>query len=307
MNCLIKKKFKASIIGSSVPSGNFSVKVHSVFQKAINLQLFEVPPLKQNASFSKNDFVTILNINSINHPKSICLTTVEDFTIYNLELNTSGNFDMNGITISTPDHNTLCYISFSEANRLKSQPLPSIANLGKAWETSITLLSAMQVKAKTSLNIANLINNYISFDTLSRPLTNAALTLGKLVTKGDTSNLHIAISKLIGFGPGLTPSGDDFLCGFITAAHCRYGVNLEYLLEFNNLIKTKLANTNLISAKLLLSAIEKDVCSALHDFAKTIYEDTCSKNALINLSTLGHSSGMDIATGFLYGLLVWGN
>lgn len=307
MNCLIKKFFKAGIIGSSVPSGNFLVKVHSVFQKAINLQLFEIPSLKQNASLSKNDFITILSNNSINHPKSICLTTIEDFTIYNLGLNTSGGFDMNGITIGNPNCSTLFYISFSEANRLTNQPLPSIANLGKAWETSVALLSAMQIKAKTSLNIANLINNYIAFDVLSGPLTNAALALGQLVTKGNISNLHTTISKLIGFGHGLTPSGDDFLCGFITAAHCRCGVNLEYLLELNNIIKTKLANTNLISANLLLSAIEKDVCSALHDFAKAIYEDTCSKNALINLSTLGHSSGMDIATGFLYGLLVWGN
>ena len=286
MNCLTKKIFKADTIGSSVPSGNFSVKVHSIFQKAINLQLFELPSFKQDASLSKNDFITVLSNKSISHPKSICLTAVEDFTIYNLELNTSGNFDMNGITISASNYNTLFYISFSEASRLKNQPLPSIANLGKTWETSIALLSAMQIKAKTSLNIANLINNCIVFDALSKSLTDTALALGKLVTKGNISNLHTTISKLIGFGPGLTPSGDDFLCGFITAAHCRCGVNLEYLLEFNSLIKTKLTNTNLISAKLLLSAIEKDVCSALHDFAKAIYEDTCSKNALINLSKL---------------------
>ncbi len=107
------------------------------------------------------------------------------------------------------------------------------------------------------------------------------------------SNVH----GLVGLGAGLTPAGDDFLCGFLAALRCRgqaLGADLE----------GGLGATGDISASLIHWAVLGHWPEPLVDLAQALAEDRAPHSvlALEALCTLGHTSGADMATGFLAGL-----
>ncbi len=106
-----------------------------------------------------------------------------------------------------------------------------------------------------------------------------------------------AVHGLVGLGVGLTPSGDDFLCGFLAALRCRgqvLGMDLE----------AGLWATGDISASLLRWASLGYWPEPLVDLAVALVGEDASEAvlALEALCALGHTSGADMATGFLSGL-----
>jgi len=106
----------------------------------------------------------------------------------------------------------------------------------------------------------------------------------------------------------LTPSGDDFLCGFLLAARCQPQEDpcpARFLGELAPLVLERLAGTNAISAAFLRCAAEGRPGGGLRGLAQALHEGSDPSPALAGLCAFGHSSGMDLATGFLYGLDVW--
>jgi len=108
---------------------------------------------------------------------------------------------------------------------------------------------------------------------------------------------HSAVHDLVGLGVGLTPSGDDFLCGFLAGLRCRgqvLGVDLE----------AGLGATGDISASLLRWAGLGYWPEPLIDLAVAMVGEQASEAvlALEVLCTLGHTSGADMATGLFSGL-----
>ena len=322
MNNLTVKTLQSATIGPSVPCGHFLVKVHSVFRKAINLQLLGYSGIKARTKYKEIgrahssttkeleptnniNLITILSCESLDYPQGIRLDSVENFADYNLTQNGCGNFGGYGIILKQPNTTAYIYISFSGANKLKYESLPHILCPETYWQICVNLLAAMQDKAMVELHIRTLTTNYVAFGTMSELLTNAALNLGESLRNGNANALRNAVSRLVGLGPGLTPSGDDFLCGFLAAAHCQPIVRVGRLPELNQAIMAGLKKTNSISATFLHCAINGEVCCALYDFAKAISSGVDLNDKLNRLCTIGHSSGMDIATGFLYGLKIW--
>ena len=124
-----------------------------------------------------------------------------------------------------------------------------------------------------------------------------------LRTRNTPSEFAVRTSKIIGLGPGFTPSGDDFLIGFLviynslSATIARTPIHLEF---------TQLAGrTNWISAKLVDYAQHLQVDDQLLDVIRSIsdhQQDTVT--ALEALIPRGHTSGIDIATGVVLGLSV---
>ena len=109
------------------------------------------------------------------------------------------------------------------------------------------------------------------------------------------------MAALVGLGHGLTPSGDDFLCGFLAAAR---GACPRLADALQDAAENNLDRTGVISASLVRCAIEGSA-----DAAGRAGEGPCpggrsgiAGGAGRELCTLGHSSGCDIATGFLFGL-----
>jgi hypothetical protein len=321
MNRWSIKNLQAVDIGPSVPHGDFLVRVHSIFKKAINLQVTSCQEARVKVVCKERDkacdlaeksyeepnrnLITIVSFESFNYPQSIRIASTEDFTKYGLVSNDIGRLDRYGIELKQPNLTASICIPFAGATRLVHKPLPAIPHLNAFWQIAANLLTAMQKKAMVELCIEKLAIGSTTYDTMSVLITKAVVNFGEAIQSGDIDVLHNATIRLIGLGSGLTPSGDDFLCGFIAAVHCRPNMRIDHWLKLSKIILANLTKTNEISATFLYCAIKGEVCDTLWNFAKAIHNGISLEARLEQLCKMGHSSGMDTATGFLYGLKIW--
>jgi len=112
-----------------------------------------------------------------------------------------------------------------------------------------------------------------------------------------------AASKIIGLGPGFTPSGDDFLLGFLFIYNSlsRNITRIPICLDFTLLA----ARTNWISAKLLDYAQHLQVDDQLLWLFRSMSDEHADTvKAVETLIPRGHTSGIDIATGVVFGMTI---
>lgn len=112
---------------------------------------------------------------------------------------------------------------------------------------------------------------------------------------GDAAK-HLA--GLIGLGIGLTPSGDDFLCGVLAGLILRGEENHPFAHALCREVTSRRFDTNDISRAFL-------DCSVQHHFSLAVNSltDLPSADRILNVfSAIGHSSGIDTLCGVAYGL-----
>lgn len=121
--------------------------------------------------------------------------------------------------------------------------------------------------------------------------------------------------QLSGLGPGLTPAGDDFLCGYALAAWLRTelpsgapgrfdpGTVGPYLAALLTRSAQAPRRTTDLALSYLALASERRFSDALRSFALSAALGSPWEGPLGALGRLGHSSGFDGATGVLYGLI----
>lgn len=102
--------------------------------------------------------------------------------------------------------------------------------------------------------------------------------------------------ELVGLGTGLTPSGDDILCGALAAAHA-WGDG-DALAQLWVAIAPRLSATTTLSAQFLADAREGDVAAELRDLLVGLSRSTW-RPAYDTLVRVGHTSGADLAHGVL--------
>jgi hypothetical protein len=107
------------------------------------------------------------------------------------------------------------------------------------------------------------------------------------------------IVGLIGLGPGLTPSGDDFLAGALLALASLGLSDMRDALW--NTLRAHLDSTNDISVAHLRSAASGCAASALHEAIDATISGRIDNiaPALVAVSAIGHSSGRDAFAGAL--------
>lgn len=99
--------------------------------------------------------------------------------------------------------------------------------------------------------------------------------------------------RLIGLGPGLTPSGDDYLGGMLLALRtCGREAQAQALWRW---LEPRLAGrTSAISAAHLAAAAQGEAHEALHECLRKLYGSERSwQDVLSALSAVGHCSGWD--------------
>lgn len=123
-------------------------------------------------------------------------------------------------------------------------------------------------------------------------------------------SISCCAERLIGFGPGLTPSGDDFLSGAMLANlyyHKFKGENLQkYILVNKEIVKNISSKTNIISGNMLLLSSEGKVSSLFHKGIKSIFMDIEEEDFKKNIKKImeyGATSGEDFLSG-LYCMLI---
>jgi hypothetical protein len=118
---------------------------------------------------------------------------------------------------------------------------------------------------------------------------------------GDHDAATAAVTGLLGAGPGLTPSGDDMLAGFLAGA-AAFGVDAAALREATALLAP--ARTTALSAALLWHAARGECIDELAGLAAVLTSQRrCgaehAARAVSRLLSVGHTSGAALALGLL--------
>jgi hypothetical protein len=139
----------------------------------------------------------------------------------------------------------------------------------------------------------------------ARPL---ALDAAAAFRKGDGERAVLCVDALVGFGAGLTPSGDDFLGGLMFGANAlRTAYPNSYFFDLAVPAETYRSRTHPISWALLDDHTKGHAIAPLHVIVNGILEGASMADirpAVQQLVRVGHSTGWDILAGLFAGLLM---
>jgi len=133
------------------------------------------------------------------------------------------------------------------------------------------------------------------------------VSLLQAAKSGDDNGISTAAKKLIGLGPGLTPSADDMLMGFISAlwwASRSTGENIDCTDRIIRAITSHAGATSLLSQQLLRHASRGEVNEHLHELLRSLLSEADPDIDLLvaRLIRIGETSGIDMTLGLLLGL-----
>lgn len=131
----------------------------------------------------------------------------------------------------------------------------------------------------------------------------------KLSNSSSVSEIGALSAQLIGVGEGLTPSGDDFICGMLAAQYYLRGHSHADELK-NHLISQitpRINATTIISKEFLVYACEGKFSQMVKNVLLKSQEEIDVTSEIIKIRDIGHTSGIDFLTGLYFGLLRGGN
>lgn len=289
-------QLRALSIGEAVPRHNFDAVIHSAFDSAANLRLTD-----------EDRLITLLISEGYELPQGIRIWT-----------------DALPLQALTPG---LRAASRGGILRFESSPLTVDLRSAPIWRCRVPELGldmqtpAAQAAWSTAWNVLNREqkhkNTEIRADALFRPHTGSPLSqrISKPATRlvVSTDGLDVlgalhAAGQMIGLGPGVTPSGDDILLGFLAGLWSMAGRNerqLGFIHSFGKELMQLAKGTSEISRTYLYHAAQGQFSSSLSRLAEAIAAGDDVTEAAQAAMRVGHSSGMDAATGLLIGLCVW--
>lgn len=115
------------------------------------------------------------------------------------------------------------------------------------------------------------------------------------LNEGNWCGASDSLCRLIGLGIGLTPGGDDFLCGVLAGIILGDACSHPFADTFRNKIAEGIGRTNDISRIFLMCALEGQFGPDVHAF----YEEP-AETILNGMRRIGHTSGIDTLQGILY-------
>ena len=122
--------------------------------------------------------------------------------------------------------------------------------------------------------------------------------------KSDPELLAASVGSLTGLGAGLTPSGDDFLAGFISACHFFKSCERHKFILEN--VKINFDSTNLISACYLKYAVEGRISELISNVVISASGENDNAGLWIEkLLGIGATSGADTLNGILAAMEVY--
>ena len=266
--------FQALLMGSrfaSACSEGTGGRVHSVFDRAVNIEIVE-----RGADVS---LLTLLSADSDVSPTSLVTSMRGD---------SWGNYCKKGDNVIFIKD--VVYLGsapaiggVSSAAVWKSARNEEIGGLPKLAREEI---SARSKRVKLYLKENRIIMNEFKVESLD----------------------HLDVTSFLGWGMGLTPSGDDFLAGLLSAtyfAQIVYGRKCDMLSAIvDTVLQNMAAKTNQISRHFLRYAAEGLWGRATERFMLAFYgnDDIALDNAIQEKASFGATSGIDEIQGIMFGL-----
>lgn len=128
------------------------------------------------------------------------------------------------------------------------------------------------------------------------------------LTANDSREMMDAqLVKIIGFGHGLTPDGDDYLLGYLAALWSWReveGIAIHWE-NLQNAVPPRLSRTNDISRHYLARGLEGHFSEPIYQLIQLLYSNaqtTQIRTAALGVMQFGSSSGVDCLAGLLHGL-----
>lgn len=289
-------QLQALSIGEAVPCENFDAVIQSAFDSAVNLRLAD-----------EDRLITVVISEGYELPQGIRIWT-----------------DAHSLQTLTPG---LRAAARGGILRFDSSPLSVDLRGAPVWKCRVPelkldmgSLSAQQVwstvwdllNREQRLRHADLVaDDLFQADAgsplnqrISRPVTSLITSTEGFEVRG----ARRAAGQMIGLGPGVTPSGDDILIGFLAGLWSMAGQNKQHL-GFIHSFGTELIllakGTSEISRTYLYHATQGQFSSSLSHLAEAIATGDDVEELTQTALRVGHSSGMDSVTGLLIGLCVW--
>jgi hypothetical protein len=279
----------ALTVGYAVPETDFTATIHSVFRSAVNLR-----------PDGGDLLLTLVTADQADLPQGIRLDTPPGFSFELLHPGDAVSFCDGYLAFGS------CRAKFISPYRWRCD-LPALSiNLSNpamaaAWECAWQALNERQMRMGAEIGAVNLLQP----DARGQSLT--ARKMGEAI-RGLKENPTTAIQQLIGLGSGLTPSGDDFLVGYLAglwSGVCNSPERRQFVTDLGEAVIRLAGRTNDISRTYLFHAAHGQVSSRLEALAKAISEGKAPGQLLPIAEAamqLGHTSGMDAVTGLLFGL-----
>ena len=134
------------------------------------------------------------------------------------------------------------------------------------------------------------------------------LDMARACLESQPSRLSQIADQLIGLGAGLTPSGDDFLGGFLFAVNQLQAAYPGFGFPNSMIpIESFRSRTHSISFTLLKDHVNGHSIEPLHRILNGIISDESFESIhpfILRLTQIGHSTGWDLLAGLLTGLLI---
>lgn len=278
------KKIQGVSYSNDFLETTFSGTIHSVFERTFNIET------------ETNKLMTVATHQIFDGPQMI---KINEASMKYLPLEIGMSVSQVGKRLSIAN---VLEIDCEEAKVIEELPLV------------FSKEKALEIKRHTTI-----INNYLetNLDTVGfyrktfpndveevmhRFLMNGKETLESAFEKNDTSLLEVGVSSLLGLGHGLTPSGDDFLTGFLLVFNSQKDTNSEFTSLLNQLVHENCRKTNAVSQNQLKLAINKRALKPVQQFLYDLYRGSSMltlNKRVEEILRIGSSSGSDMLAGIL--------
>lgn len=288
-------QLQAAAIGEAVPRESFDAVVQSVFDSAVNLRLTD-----------EDRLVTLLISDQYELPQGIRIET-KDAPLQSLTPGLPAasrggilRFDSSALTVDLRGAPVWkCRVPELHADM-------GLLSAQKAWSTAWDMLNEEQQLKKTDI-LADGLFQPKPDSPLSQRMAKPVMRLVACAEQFDTLGAFHAAEKMIGLGPGVTPSGDDILIGFLAGLWSMSGQNqkqLSFIHSFGTELVRLARQTSEISRTYIYHAARGQFSSSLSYLVEAITKGDDVEKTMQAAMRVGHSSGMDSVTGLLVGLCI---
>ena len=300
-------RLQAISAGKGVVNNHFDGFVHSVFHHACNITI------------NDQSLITLLSSSLHNAPQGLRLDTPSDFTFEDyLELGQPVGCRANilrfcGSPLSIDLRSARPWRSNLSAVQIDLEKPGAFGALRVVWEElrchcrNHGLTAILTKGSILEENQLPLSGTKILVQTARKCFPKLLYATGKKQVDKAAS----ALKPLIGLGPGLTPSGDDFIVGYLAGLWSTAGVERSrrsFLSSIGIWLANSLNETNEISRTYINYAIEGEVSEPLAVLARRIAQgrdSNCIKESTEAAFQVGSTSGTDGVIGLLLAILSW--
>lgn len=268
----------------NMPSG----RIHSVYDRVINILLCDGEEMFSIASPEIIQSPMMLRTN-----EKVSFKELDDYIFQGMDVFKSGDYAIRIKNLVFDYKNAEIYtgkipvVNFNDKHPPKSHIRDLTQFLLQSGKNS-GLLDAWSIflNKKDNLGKDNL---------YAESFIKILFKLNDSIIEDNKEDFVDCIYRLSGFGIGLTPSGDDFILGFLSAFRS-WGIDFGELLQGEWLIKLKGLSTT-VSYFMLKNCMEGYVNEALLKLLECGHENLDAKPVLNEVIKIGSTSGTDMLIG----------